>query len=862
MSTPLVGHDGLVGNLLRDVNAGRGAMLRGVPGIGKSRLLIELVRAVRSAGGRPAALVSCAPALTGVTLGVFRALTTGNTGVDAVRAEILARDLGVLAVDDAHLLDPASAGLLYELALDGLPVVVAVRRDEPLPDAVREIWKSGLIALHEIGGLTLQQTSDLIRHLLGPEVDSGLSWLLHTRGVGNPLMIRELVAAGLRDGGIRQRRQLWSVSGPLPDLPHLSELMDLRVRGITPAVRSFVEIVALAEPVGIDLARVVGGHDVIDAAEAAGVVTVDVDADLVRLSHPLLQMAVLSTLPTLRRRRHFQVLLSALPMSRSELTQIDRVQLARWSREVDLVMPVEELMAVAALTAQSDPEFCEQLLRAAVDAGGGPVAQLRLAHTLAHRHQVDEAHAVLSAIDTDSAPTAVAAGVAATTAFLMAMPGQSPERALEFIDDLVVRHGPAAELSAVRSTALWRSRRFDEAMTLAKAVTEDPAAPPPAVAHAGLTYLSLLLAKGDGPALSHGLALVGPSVNAAASGLPEGPDALGLIEALTPVQTVLDVVEGVARADRGYSRMLRIGDDGMRAQYALVAGWCRLHLGEVTEALRLLREAEVARGQWCGVTLPWVRSMMIEALVVAGDQTNAVALHAELVAGPRAPVYHADIALAEAAILAGTGDLAAARKAARHAAAFAADAGQAAIAAAGWYAALRYGDTRTAELLGILRRLPGPARAAQRAHAEAVRDRSPEASERAAGALWAVGLRWFALECQAQAIQAYRAQQDPMVATGAAERLRTLGTLCPDVHSPVVRAMTHPGLTEREAQVARLAAARQTDQQIAEQLSLSVRTVETHLGRVYRKLGIRRRTDLGVVLGAEPPTSRSGGRGT
>jgi DNA-binding NarL/FixJ family response regulator len=54
-----------------------------------------------------------------------------------------------------------------------------------------------------------------------------------------------------------------------------------------------------------------------------------------------------------------------------------------------------------------------------------------------------------------------------------------------------------------------------------------------------------------------------------------------------------------------------------------------------------------------------------------------------------------------------------------------------------------------------------------------------------------------------------------------------------------------PGaLSPREAAVARLARAGCSNREIAQQLHLSVNTVQTHLAHVYRKLGIRRRWDL------------------
>lgn len=49
-------------------------------------------------------------------------------------------------------------------------------------------------------------------------------------------------------------------------------------------------------------------------------------------------------------------------------------------------------------------------------------------------------------------------------------------------------------------------------------------------------------------------------------------------------------------------------------------------------------------------------------------------------------------------------------------------------------------------------------------------------------------------------------------------------------------------MTEREAEVLSLVAAGRTNQQIAAELVLSVRTVERHLATVYQKLGVSGRS--------------------
>jgi DNA-binding NarL/FixJ family response regulator len=55
-------------------------------------------------------------------------------------------------------------------------------------------------------------------------------------------------------------------------------------------------------------------------------------------------------------------------------------------------------------------------------------------------------------------------------------------------------------------------------------------------------------------------------------------------------------------------------------------------------------------------------------------------------------------------------------------------------------------------------------------------------------------------------------------------------------------------LTPRELEIALLAGAGATNREIAARLFLSPKTVELHLGRVYRKLAIRSRTELARAL--------------
>ena len=68
----------------------------------------------------------------------------------------------------------------------------------------------------------------------------------------------------------------------------------------------------------------------------------------------------------------------------------------------------------------------------------------------------------------------------------------------------------------------------------------------------------------------------------------------------------------------------------------------------------------------------------------------------------------------------------------------------------------------------------------------------------------------------------------------------TIATRTPE-HTSSATARTPPALTRREREVARLVARRLTNRQIAEELFVSPRTVDTHLTSIYHKLGVTSR---------------------
>jgi DNA-binding NarL/FixJ family response regulator len=102
---------------------------------------------------------------------------------------------------------------------------------------------------------------------------------------------------------------------------------------------------------------------------------------------------------------------------------------------------------------------------------------------------------------------------------------------------------------------------------------------------------------------------------------------------------------------------------------------------------------------------------------------------------------------------------------------------------------------------------------------------------------------------------------------GAAVRARSVAAAMRDAGLPAPQPSLHPAgaavgrgpvpLTARERSVAVLVHEGRTNQQIAHQLNISVKTVEAYLTRLYRKTGCSSRVELAVAVTERrlPPAS-------
>src|SRR5829696_3417387 len=344
-ATPLLGRleeQSLLTSLLDDVaTRGHALVLRGEPGIGKSRLLFETERTAR---GRGMAVLTTAGVQSEAHLpfaGLHQLLRpvreraselrevqraaldaafglTHQAAPEHFRIAMAALDLVsdvatdaplLLVVEDAHWLDGPTADVLAFVARrvesDPILLLAAIR------DGYPSVFGEAGLPEHKLVGLDDPTAAALL-----DAVASGLPVAARTRvlreAAGNPLAILELPAVV---GGHEDEQ--W-VAGGLPLTERLERAFADRVADLPDATRLVLLVAALSDEDGLNeilkVSTAVAGAsvDLDAAAPAVEAGVVDAGRQTLRFRHPLIRSAVAQNASLAERRRVHQALANAL----------------------------------------------------------------------------------------------------------------------------------------------------------------------------------------------------------------------------------------------------------------------------------------------------------------------------------------------------------------------------------------------------------------------------------------------------------------------------------------------------------------------------------------------------------------------
>ena len=403
-----------------------GAALIGPAGVGKSWLLRRAVERLGAEFPRVDWVHATAARSTIPFAAVEHLIDVPETGTTAAVLCGARQALGdgrLLVVDDADLLDPPSAALIYQLAVGATVrlLVAAGVSGAPAPAEVSALWQDGLLA----------------------RID------LHPPGHDDARL-----------------------------MAHVADMVD----ALAPGPRRVLEFLSVCDPLSLeDLATLTSAQAVEDAAQA-GMIAVDEDG--ARAAHPLFCAAVREALggPELRRLRTALVgrLAAAGPRG-----VVARLRLASLAIGSDQPPPADEVCAAARDALRlGDLDLCERLGRAALAQDQGLEARLTVGYALAWQGRGRDAEEVLSAVDPaglgDDELMAWALPTAANQFWMLSQ----PERATAFLRTTRAKMGSASAritLDALSATFAMNAGTLGKAVDLADRVLTSPDADDTAV---------------------------------------------------------------------------------------------------------------------------------------------------------------------------------------------------------------------------------------------------------------------------------------------------------------------------------------------------------------------------------------------
>lgn len=844
---------------------GRGCVIAGPAGVGKSRLAADAAAGIGS--GRTLVRVIGTAAAGTIPFGALSHLLPagGAPTISEFIGALRDGDLGpapTLLVDDAQLLDDASAALVLAIATTGVaPLLLTVRSHEPTPDAIVRLWRDRHLDRVDLQPLSELEVELLVDDLLGaPSHAQAYEWV-HQLAGGNPLFVTELLSDARRAERLELRDGRWHLAEGGAPFERLHDLLGAHIRSLTDTARATLELLAVSAPMPLALVEDLAPGAGLEELERSRLAVVTDDphqGPLVDVAHPLYGELVRDGLPETAARRIRRELAGALDRHGSD-GPADRLRIARLLLESGQVDEERFLAASSIALRHGAPDLARRLaevLPPSLPAALGVAVALFSAGRYA---EVDDVLAPFEAGAAAAETDLAGAYVETRVRGMLRGPGDQPDRAQELITRVERWHADADWRAIIATARCWRAvfdRSYATAYSLVEPSLADPAVGPERRLQLLLSYGLALTRLGRVDdyhdlmfevgqltgelgvdhleSVMHTVRLDGTSCGAARDlpgirqrtlrGLDEARrrgdplEHIGLLYLLAHV----DHVQGHhADARVVFQRAIDHLNDNdawnLRPMAHVMLSITLSYLGEEGLARRALDYSERAAAKMPGI-----------AYWIAPDMRRARAM-LEMAAGHESAAREQ---LLEIATTCGDDVI---------------------IASESLHVAMLLGADPTRCAAG----LEELARGAQddaihlwARHARSVADKDPTAQLAAAEAFEEAGLDLDAAQAGALAAAAFQTAGSKDGASRASTLAARCAARCPGVQVPALAVrLDAPELTPREREIAVLAARGESNPAIAEALTLSVRTVETYVLRVYRKLGVNNRTGLAKVLG-------------
>jgi DNA-binding CsgD family transcriptional regulator len=866
---PLVGRREELARLTAAVVARRGAVITGSPGVGKTTLAMTGVGLAQDRGMSPVR-TTATRASRRLPFGAFASFLPPGPGGDRFSREdhsdLLRRYVRavvdgargkplVVFVDDAHLLDDGSAILLQQLALTRAATVLAtVRSGEQAPDPLVALWKDGPAERIELGVLDDAAVDELLVSVLGGPVDPASVRQLIERSQGNPLFLRELVTGALENGTlVEEVVGMWRLRGDLQPTGRLVELAAQRLADLTGPERTVLELLTLGEPLELAELAQLAEPAAVEALERKGLITSRMDGRRVQmwLAHPIFGDVLSVGLSAVREqaiaRSLAEVIEGAGGPRRNDTLLLASLHLVGGGGSAELL-----LSGAIAARAGHDYSLTERLARAAVEEGGGFDARFMAAEAAHAQGRPEQAEDELAALAVQAVTDAEQARVALLR-FDNAyhLQGRADLRLIDDAADAITDPFWNDELLTRRFLVMSTTSGPRATVEAAATVLQRSRSRPLTAAHLAMSYSLIRLGR-----LNDAIELLASAPGGAA--IPESDEpwdqwALSVARVVALVYAGR-LGEAEALLTVAYSRVV---DQPAAEARAYVAGWFAvLHLerGRPISAIRRAGESYTLfrqLGRTVQAGLGCVAGAQGFALTGQPDRAAETLTARDTLGLPTVPVTETDLLAARAWTAFAAGNLPRARQQLARAADYGEEVGDLIGATSALHGLARLGQAQhvATRLASLADEVDGDLVAARVAYTNGVAARDTDALIKASADFENLGALLYAAEARAEAAVVFRNAGRNRDGAAAERQAARLLARCEGAATPPVRLiMARVRLTPGELDTAVQAAAGRSNKQIASDMHLSVRTVESHLQRVYEKLGVSGRHELADAL--------------
>ena len=649
---------------------------------------------------------------------------------------------------------------------------------------------------------------------------------------------------------LNEKNGAWSWRGDVPDHPRLKELVAVRLERATPEVRWMLEVLCLSEPLTLEQLCDAVGPEAVVAGEDAGLILVErsgASAE-VRFTHVLYAQLVRASLGKVRTLR---ACACSTPCSRNSRCGCCRPTEARRQSGSRPGTGIPMTPRSSPSVAPGPPGLSiGGAIRPSWPGGGRGITALDyLVDALLWQGKSDAAKAAAEAVIGDLSAEEYEYFTSRWSRMLWWMTGERPDEPTGS-DVTTGDLSPSARLGSIAR----------------QAAMEATAGRGPSCISAALEVLDDADADDEARCWAAGAAMIGLGGQGRLDdALRLSDNAFGCARRLTDFNYRLllsTVFIWLCRLSGNLDQAQRTVDDLRReldsrpdpnaGLVALSEAEVVLASGRVREAIPLLHDATLRLDEIdFGGLSATAHLRLAESLARAGDVTGAKAELAKGVAGePRTlEMFRPEQLLIKAWARVTTGDVKTARALLSDAQTMAEVQGEQLVEVQVHHAGVRWGDRGAArKLLRISPAVEGPFALTAALQARGFLDRNVadliEASDRFAER----GMAGEAADAMAQAAKV-ASRFDRMDAHRLANRAAAIVAAAGGFTSPALRAVVmETPLTRRQHEIATLAATGMSNRTIAEHMGIGVRTVESHLGAAYRRLGVTNRAELSELL--------------